>query len=364
MSKTRVKLDNKLKVNQLINLMVNYVGNSKSPSTVSPIMLWGSPGVGKSQAMRQVGEKLQEKTGKKVNVTDVRLLLFNPVDLRGIPVADAKRELAVWLKPQIFQMDESKDVLNILILDEISAAPPSVQAAAYQIVLDRQIGEHKIPDNCLIMCAGNKVTDKSVAYKMPKALANRLCHIEIEVDYEDWKIWALKNNVNEKIMGYLNFKRGSELFKFEPNSEDNSFPTPRSWEKVSNVLGVLELSQAMPLVSGHIGSATALDFYTYTKVYNKIPNIEEIKKGKCKDVPKEPDVNFALTSSLVSHARKAGDDELSNILEYGLLLEGEFAVLLFKDMIKASEELQAKVVRLPVFNKFVSKYKFLIDESY
>ncbi len=119
------------------------------------VMLWGPPGVGKSQGVRQIAEHITEETGKNVAINDVRLLLFNPVDLRGIPTANADKTLAVWLKPKIFQMDESTDTVNILFLDEISAAPPSVQAAAYQITLDRSIGEHRLPDNCIVIAAGN-----------------------------------------------------------------------------------------------------------------------------------------------------------------------------------------------------------------
>lgn len=148
--------------------------------TMPSVMLWGPPGVGKSQAVRRIAKEIGEKTGKTVNVTDVRLLLFNPIDLRGIPTANADKTLAVWLKPQIFQMDASDDIVNILFLDEISAAPQSVQAAAYQITLDRVVGEHKLPENCIVIAAGNRVTDKSVAFKMPKALANRLMHIELK----------------------------------------------------------------------------------------------------------------------------------------------------------------------------------------
>jgi hypothetical protein len=355
-------VSNKLKVNELIDLMVNYVSAVKTPSQVNPIMLWGSPGVGKSQAMKQVGELLEEKLKKHVVVTDVRLLLFNPVDLRGIPVANDDKTLAVWLKPQIFQMDTNPDILNILILDEISAAPPSVQAAAYQIVLDRQIGEHKIPDNCLILCAGNQVTDKSVAYKMPKALANRLSHIEIQVDLDDWKKWAIPKEVDERIVGYLNFQNG-KLYDFQPNSDDNAFPTPRSWEKVDNVLKFLKLDQAMPIISGHIGEATAFDFLTYTKVYSELPDIDLIIAGKCKEVKKRPDINFAVVSSLVSRSVKADDKQLDNIMEYGLLLESEFAVLLFKDLVKSVKELGPRMAKSPAFLKFLGKYKYLIQDS-
>ena len=154
-------------------------------------MLWGSPGIGKSQLVHQVAVEIEKTTGKKTTVTDVRLLLFNPIDLRGIPVANEEKTLAVWLRPKIFQMDEGENAINILFLDEISAAPPSVQAAAYQITLDRVIGEHKLPDNCIVIAAGNRTTDKSVAYKMPKALANRLMHFEISANFQSWKEWRL-----------------------------------------------------------------------------------------------------------------------------------------------------------------------------
>ena len=131
-------------VDKLVGLLGNsystLINNGKPLTTFPSTMLWGQPGIGKSQAIRQIATYIQEKTHKRVDVTDVRLLLFNPIDLRGIPVADAERQFAVWLRPKIFNMDKSKDVVNILLLDEISAAPQSVQAAAYQITLDRKVG--------------------------------------------------------------------------------------------------------------------------------------------------------------------------------------------------------------------------------
>lgn len=105
----------------------------QSLKQMSSVMLWGPPGVGKSQAVRQIAKEIERATGKTVKVTDVRLLLFNPIDLRGIPTSNADKTLAIWLKPQIFQMDSGDDIINILFLDEISAAPQSVQAAAEQI---------------------------------------------------------------------------------------------------------------------------------------------------------------------------------------------------------------------------------------
>ena len=168
-------------------------------------MLWGPPGIGKSQGVREIACNIQAKTGKKVSITDVRLLLFNPVDLRGIPTTNADKTLSVWLKPQIFQMDESEDVINILFLDEITAAPQSVQAAAYQITLDRVIGEHKLPENCIVIAAGNRVTDKSVAYNMPRALANRLLHITVKGDPDSWHDWAVKSGIHRFVTSFLEY---------------------------------------------------------------------------------------------------------------------------------------------------------------
>ena len=159
-------------VDRLGDAYSRLINNNLPVKNMPSVMLWGPPGVGKSQAVRQIAKAIKEETGKETKVTDVRLLLFNPIDLRGIPTSNADKTLAIWLKPQIFQMDPSDDIVNILFLDEISAAPQSVQAAAYQITLDRVVGEHRLPDNCIVIAAGNRTTDKSVAFKMPKALAN------------------------------------------------------------------------------------------------------------------------------------------------------------------------------------------------
>ena len=198
-----------LNVNQIVSLLsrayIKLIKNGTPLKSFPSVMLWGPPGIGKSQGVREIACNIQAKTGKKVSITDVRLLLFNPVDLRGIPTTNADKTLSVWLKPQIFQMDESEDVINILFLDEITAAPQSVQAAAYQITLDRVIGEHKLPENCIVIAAGNRVTDKSVAYNMPRALANRLLHITVKGDPDSWHDWAVKSGIHRFVTSFLEY---------------------------------------------------------------------------------------------------------------------------------------------------------------
>ena len=284
------------------------------------VMLWGAPGVGKSQGVKQIAKEIEQKTGKKVVVTDVRLLLFNPVDLRGIPTANAERTLAVWLKPQIFQMDESEDVVNILFLDEISAAPPSVQAAAYQITLDRVIGEHRLPDNCIVIAAGNRVSDKSVAYNMPKALANRLLHLDVCVNSEAWLSWATANGINGIVTGFLAY-RPSALTGSDAYGSDgtNAFPTPRSWEMVSNILNVLncDTDSAYPLIRGCVGDSVAEEFVLWAEVFNKIPSAKEVCEGLNFGVPTRLEAIYAIVFSIIEYLKNNhGEESVFNAVKY------------------------------------------------
>ena len=320
------------------------------------VMMWGPPGVGKSHAVRQIAGNIEKKTGKSVHVTDVRLLLFNPIDLRGIPTSNAEKTLAIWLKPQIFQMDPGEDVINILFLDEISAAPQSVQAAAYQITLDRTVGEHRLPENCIVIAAGNRLTDKSVAYKMPKALANRLLHFEIEWSFSPWKKWAIGAGIHEKVVGFLSF-RPDRLMRFDPGSEDLAFPTPRSWEMVSNILsGINDDSEKMySLIAGLVGTGVAMEFRSWNQVYKDLPSLDDIFDGKDPSVPVSTDAMYALTSSMVTYARTHKDDmeRIGNSIRYADRMPPEFGAILLKDYMYLDEDYVKKLMRIPEYLKWM-----------
>ncbi len=329
-------------------------------------MMWGPPGVGKSQAVRQIGKEIEERTGKNVNITDVRLLLFNPIDLRGIPTSNEDKTLAVWLKPQIFQMDESDSVINILFLDEISAAPQSVQAAAYQITLDRVVGEHRLPENCIVIAAGNRTTDKSVAFKMPKALANRLMHIEVEGSFNSWKQWAIQNGVNEKVVGFLTFRREC-LMNFNSGDDDLAFATPRSWEMVSNILNCVDpdLEKVYSLVAGIIGTGLAIEFRTWSKVYDDLPDIEDIFDGKQSKVPSRTDAMYALCASMTAYAREHKDDfgRIANSIKYAGKMPPDFSTVLLKDYMYIEKDYRTKLLNIPEFSAWLNSKGKLINGS-
>ena len=324
--------------------------------SVPSVMLWGAPGVGKSQAVRQLAVGIETQTGKRVDVTDVRLLLFNPIDLRGIPTANADKTLAVWLKPQIFQMDDSDDVVNILFLDELSAAPQSVQAAAYQITLDRVVGEHRLPDNCIVIAAGNRTTDKSVAFKMPKALSNRVMHIAVEGSFDSWKEWAIKNGINSKVVGFLSFRR-DYLMGFDSSSDDLAFATPRSWEMVSNLLNSVsdDVDKMYNMIAGLVGCGTAIEFRSWTTVYDQLPDVKDIFSGKKPSVPRSTDALYALVSAMVSYAREHKDDldMIARSIEYASAMPPDFGAVLMKDYIYLAPDYKEKLIHIPEFAKWL-----------
>lgn len=334
------------------------------------LMLWGPPGVGKSDGLAELGNVVAKELGKVKNLTDVRLVLMNPVDLMGVPYADLEKQMTIWLKPYILDMDDSADVVNILLFDEISQAVPSVQACAYQITLDRKIGPHKIPDNCIILCAGNRTTDKSVAYKMPKALCNRLMHFEITADFESWKAWAIRNNIEPSIIAYLSFKP-NHLFDFNSNSDSVAYATPRSWAAASRRIKHHGLAGAYKLIAGTVGLSMAMDFKTYTRVYDRMPSIEAIMNGDNIPVPVDPDMRFAVCMNIVTNGIKLVDvddrgmlvrvdkEKLTNLAKYINKFDADCAVKTVTDLFRAKKGMSSALLKIPEFHKWqieIGKY--------
>ena len=254
-------------------------------------------------------------------------------------------------------MDPGEDVVNILFLDEISAAPQSVQAAAYQITLDRVVGEHKLPENCIVIAAGNRTTDKSVAFKMPKALANRLLHIEVEGSFKSWKQWAIRSGINPKVVGFLTFRQ-QYLMKFDAASEDLAFATPRSWEMVSNILNFVsdDVNKMYHLISGLVGTGIAIEFRTWSAVYNDIPDLEEIFDGKQPKLPTGTDAMYALCAAMTAYARdhKTQLSRIANSIRFADRMPPDFSAMLLKDYMYIEDGYREKLMQIPEFSRWLS----------
>jgi len=270
-----------------------------------PLFLWGPPGIGKSDVIHQLGAEID------AHVIDIRLSLWEPTDIKGIPYFDSNSGTMVWGSPSELPTKEfaSKFPHVILFLDEMNSAAPSVQAAAYQLILNRRVGQYHLPDNVLIVAAGNREADKGVTYRMPAPLANRFVHLEMRVDFDDWAQWATVNKVHPDVVGYCTFAK-KDLYDFDPKSSSRAFATPRSWSFVSELLEDDDTPNdtLTDLIAGAVGEGLAIKFMAHRKISSKLPKPEDILTGKVKKMEtKEISAMYSLTVSLCYELKDAAD---------------------------------------------------------
>jgi hypothetical protein len=269
-----------------------------------PVFLWGPPGIGKSDIVHQIGELID------AHVIDVRLSLWEPTDIKGIPYFNSNTSKMVWAPPVELPDDAmSANYKNIILfLDEMNSAAPSVQAAAYQLILNRKVGTYTLPDNVFIVAAGNREADKGVTYRMPAPLANRFIHLEMTHSFDDWFQWAVNNHIHKDVVGYLSFSK-KDLYDFDPKSPSRSFATPRSWSFVSELLeDNINHDTLTDLVSGAIGEGLAMKFMAHRKVASAMPNPTDILEGKVRELKtKEISAMYSLTVSLCYELKESAN---------------------------------------------------------
>ncbi len=300
----------------------------------TPVMLWGPPGVGKSQIVIQVG------SGLGIPVIDVRLSQMEPSDLRGIPFK--QNDKVEWAVPAMLPDADSHGPVGILFLDEINAAAPSVSAAAYQLILDRRLGNYQVPPGWAIFAAGNRQGDRGVTYAMPAPLANRFSHYEVDLNLDDWVAWAFANGIDERIIGFLRF-RPELLFDYDPAHNPVAFPSPRSWEFAHRALQ--KFNDYPDLVAGSlqacVGQAAAIECHAFIRSLDQMPDLDRIVAGEELAAPDEIDLQYAVASALVGRAVRAQGEAgaagiFNNILRYaGCFPQREMGVMLVSDLHRA-----------------------------
>lgn len=313
----------------------------------TPVMIWGPPGVGKSQMVASVAQS------HSVPMIDLRLSQMEPSDLRGIPFR--VNDLVEWAVPRMLPDAERHGPAGILFLDEITSALPAVSAAAYQLILDRCLGDYRVPDGWVIFAAGNRQGDRGVTYAMPAPLANRFSHFSFDVNLDDWVLWAHQHEIDERIIAFLRF-RPELLFDFDPAQDPVAFPTPRSWEFAHRALnkfhskpGLSDSNNSKPNVlagalQACVGKAAGIELCAFIDNLQNLPDINAILAGVDVPVPESIDLQYAMASSLVGHSVRCAktpdkDTTLGNILDYANKFpQREMGVMLVSDIHRAIGE--------------------------
>jgi MoxR-like ATPase len=305
-----------------------------------PVFLWGPPGAGKSSIVRLAAER------RGLPLLDVRASLLDPTDLRGIPAVQDGR--AVWCPPSFLPRDG--DVPGVLFFDELNAAPPLVQASLYQLTLDRRVGEYVLPAGWRMVAAGNRAEDRSVTFRLPAALANRFIHLDFEADFEDWRAWATASGVHPLVIGFLSTRR--ELL-LDLQSGERGFPTPRSWEMVSDALTAMGRPKDVhDVILGIVGEGASTEFLGYCEHAISEEAIRAILADPASaPLPDRLGDLYALLAYIAGTAR----DRV--VLEAGAVILGrlppELAVLLVRDLLRVD----------PLFSRHAAFRKFVAEHS-
>ena len=337
-----------------------------------PMFLWGPPGIGKSEV---VAEITQEMGGFMI---DLRLGQMDPTDIRGIPFYNKEAGKMDWAPPIDLPDAEfaSQYPIVVLFMDEMNSAAPAVQAAAYQLVLNRRIGKYFLPDNVVLIAAGNRESDKGVTYRMPTPLANRFVHVEMRPDFAAWQEWAVRNQIHKDVVGYLSFAK-QDLYDFDAKSSSRAFATPRSWTFVSELLADEDLDDvtATDLIAGTVGEGLAVKFQAHRRIAGKLPTPEDVLSGKEKELSvKEVSAMYSLVISLcyelkdALEVRKVSDKEFHSMADnfFGYMMknfETELVVMGARIAL-TTYNLPFQPTKLKNFDEFHQRYgKYILQAN-
>jgi hypothetical protein len=336
-----------------------------------PLFLWGPPGIGKSEVVSEVTEELGGF------MIDLRMAQMEPTDIRGIPYFNKDINKMDWAAPVDLPDEElaSQYPIVVLFLDEMNSAPPAVQAAGYQLILNRRVGKYKLPDNVVIVAAGNRDSDKGVTYRMPMPLANRFLHLEMRADFTSWQNWAVNKGIHKDVVGYLSFAK-QDLYEFDGKSSSRAFATPRSWCFVSDLLNDeddTDTDTLFNLISGAVGEGLAVKFAAHRKVAGRMPEPSDILSGKVKDLAvKEISAMYSLTISMCYELRDALETKKVSSKEFHSMADNFFSYIMANfetELVVMGAKIALKTYKLPIepsqlknFDEFHKKYgKYIVE---
>lgn len=331
-----------------------------------PAFIWGPPGVGKSDTVAQVAASMEAE------LVDVRLNLMDPTDIKGFPMPDVESGQMHWLPanflPPMLVKEEVKisakktelqlvanSSRGILFLDELNQAPPSVQAASYQLLLNRKVGDYTLPDGWSILAAGNRESDRSNAQRMPAALSLRLTHLDYDVNVDDWCDWALDqgDKVPVELLSFIRF-RPDLLHAFD--ATQRSSPNPRGWFFCGQYTNSgLDAHLEFEMMKGTVGEAAAGEYRAFLQVFRELPSVDQIKlEPETTPISEMPAVKFAIGAALAAATTK---DVFPRFMKYMERMEPEWTITYVRD---AQRRTQRDICSTREYIKFATANSHLL----
>jgi len=363
------------------------------------IMIWGGIGCGKSDIVYQSTEEIY---GDDATICEMRGSLLEPSDVLGIPTVKLyvkikkndkikaegtyslfDKELIKTLVKEgiVEEIKEGATVFNppsllprsgkgIIFLDEINLAPISVQHALYQLILNRQIGEYRVPKTFQIVAAGNERLHRASVHEMPAPLKNRFNHIKILEPtrenmnlsewIDEWTEYMISQNRDRRVIVYLNQFR-ERLYTFDPNKTERAFATPRTWEEVAiNIEGIEDLDKVEMLTAMAVGSGIAKEFVAWINISREFDIeavLEDPNKLDFNEMPADKKYAFVLALAntfIPKYEKKPNKELISNMIEIMYRIDVEFRVLLIR-LLKSSKKVTSGLIQNPDFARKLGK---------
>ena len=275
-----------------------------SQKTLKPVVFSGPPGVGKTESLKEIGERLG------LHVVVLALSTLDPLDLRGILIEKGGK--VDWVTPSEI-LEKLVNNAGVLFLDEISQCPLSVLTIALQILAERRIGSVGLHPGTIVVGALNP-TEEGGTFELPQLVVNRVALFNVNPDLDSYLKYETSKGIGEQgavVLGFL--KRNPGLLYVPPKTEGKPFPTPRSWSGV-----IRALDQDAPLLEeaiiGMVGEGAASSFFTFRRNLD-LPTLEDVLGGKWEPTSDRVDVAFVVASMLESEGKKKGGKNRPKVWE-------------------------------------------------
>lgn len=306
------------------------------PNGLTP-MLWGPPGIGKTSCVVQAAAELG------VGVKSVIAHLYQPVDVLGLPfVADGRCEYA---PPTVFPDPVRDGERGIFFIDELPNCVPAMQSAWGIVILERSTKHFTFPPGWRVVCAGNREGDRAGAARLISALESRLLHVDIAPSAEEFLRYGLARGFHPAVLAFLEERRDL-LVKFDPRSAERAFPSPRAWERASELLGLgLPGALSHELLRGVLGTGAATEFGAFLQVREELPTLAALLAGEAKlsQHAGRPDILRAAVYSVLSYAAEGKDAaRFEAALQVAMGAPDEWAVLMLRRLQQLDPQLLLK----------------------